>query len=206
MPGVLAITAVVVAVVVIVTVAQPVSLHVRAGPGTWSVTIRFLAWRLRLPSTRAREPERRATRKKRSDAKRSKGARAMLPYRRAAPGLLRAALAGVRHLGRAVHVDRLRLAGRIATEDPATTGMIWGSLQAVLAGIPLPNAAEIALAPVFDGGSTRIEIDAAFSARAARLLATPLVVAWHLPLVELWRAWRTTRRDRSPKKEQGDPS
>jgi uncharacterized spore protein YtfJ len=55
-----------------IVLMQPVSLHVRLGPGTWDVRIGFLAWQVRLPGASAtKRPRRRPTRARRAGRARS---------------------------------------------------------------------------------------------------------------------------------------
>jgi len=80
---------------------------------------------------------------------------------------------------RQARLERLRVALRFGTGDPALTGQIYGQLMPLVHGGLLPRTADVALSPVFDA--------ACLSGDAEVLLrATPLRLA--LPLLRLARA------------------
>jgi len=99
-------------------------------------------------------------------------------------------------LVRRCRIEHLRIEGPIGTSDPAVTGMLWGAVSAAQEGILATGVGRSRLWPDFGEGRTQITVDATLSVAAGSLLATPLLLVWHLPKRELWRAvrWERLRR------------
>lgn len=64
--------------------------------------------------------------------------------------ILRAVPQFLGELAQRVRIDRLRVAARFGTGDPALTGQIYGQLMTLVHGPFLPVAADLRLSPDFD--------------------------------------------------------
>lgn len=84
-------------------------------------------------------------------------------------------------VARQVHLDRVRVALRFGTGDPALTGQIYGQLMPLVHGGLLPRAAEVTLWPVFDRACLSGDAEVV-------LRVTPLRLVF--PLLRLARAGR----------------
>ena len=107
------------------------------------------------------------------------------------PELLQAISRGSRFLLRHSELRYLWLEGTIGLEDAATTGMLWGTVQAVC-GILQPCRAncEFAVTPAFDMEGTRLTLGAEGTVRLATFFAATIIILWYLPRQKLWRLLR----------------
>jgi len=111
------------------------------------------------------------------------------------PELLRALGKGLGFLIIHSQLRHLRLEGTIGTEDPASTGILCGSIEAFcrLLWLSVPGF-ELAIAPDFVEQRVLLTLDAKIVMRLAVILATITVVLWHMPKRRLWSLLRDQRR------------
>ena len=83
-------------------------------------------------------------------------------------------------LGRGLRLRKLRVDGRIGLGDPAETGQLWGWLAPVLYGLPMPESAEVTLAPAFGGPAMEGTLEAEGEVRLVPLARLCLRVLWAL--------------------------
>lgn len=162
---------------------QRVWIKIVWGPDSRSIEVRYLLLRLRGPK-RHRKREKRRKRRKTS----------VLQWIRLAPELLRALGKGLGFLIRHSQLRHLRLEGTIGTEDPATTGIVWGSIQAFRGLLPCASKLELTIAPDFVEEHVRLTLDAEGVMRMAIILTTITIVLWYIPKRRLWSLLRDQRR------------
>jgi len=163
---------------------QRVWIKIVCGPDGQSIEVRYLLLRLRGP---------RRHRKRKEKRKRRKTSVAQLAT--LGPELLRALGKGLGFLIRHSQLRHLRLEGTIGTQDPASTGILWGSIQA-FHGLLRPWASkfELAIAPDFVEGRVWLTLDAEGAMRMAVILATMTIILWYIPKRRLWSLLRDQRR------------
>ena len=158
-------------------------------PDRRSIDVHYLLLHFRTP-----RPRRRRKVKKRREKRKRRG-RGALGWLKLAPELLQAGGRGLKFLLRHSELRHLRLEGSVGTEDPAATGVLWGTIQAVYGALgPWGAKLELAVAPDFDEGKTSLKIDAEGAVRLWTLVVTAAVILWHLPKRKLWRLLREQRR------------
>ena len=110
----------------------------------------------------------------------------LLGYRRVA----RTALRELRGMARHLHVERLRIDVVVATDDPATTGEVYGMATALAAWMrgTWPRA-EVWLEPDFIATRPRVTAEGAVHLRPVRLVPGTVRVAW-----SYWTERRRSRR------------
>lgn len=153
-------------------------------PDGRSIEVRYLLLRLRGPR-RHRKREKKQKRRKTS----------VLRWVRLLPELLHALGKGLGFLNRHSQLRHLRLEGTIGTEDPASTGILWGSIEAFcgLLRLSVPGF-ELAIAPDFVEQRVSLTLDAKIVVRMAVILTTIIIVLWHMPKRRLWSLLRDQRR------------
>lgn len=183
--------------------AQRLRLSLTWGPDGRSIRLRYLMIRLgsdRRPASKteaaarreaaARKKEKKA-RKKRRDPSGRRRWRASWPRLIALlPEATAAVWKSVGFLVRRCRIEHLRIEGPIGTSDPALTGMLWGAVAPVQEAVLALGLGQARLWPEFVDGRTELTFDATLSVAAGSLVATPLVLVWHLPKRRLWRAVR----------------
>jgi hypothetical protein len=198
----LALVLIVVVLALLLAVWQPLRLSLVWGPDGRAIRLRYLMIQLRSDRRRSSDGEaaapgeREAGKKREKRQKRSGRKRWRFSWRRLIALLPEAAVAvwksGAFLVGRC-RIDHLRIEGPIGTSDPALTGVLWGAVSAVQGAILTQGVGQSRLWPEFIEGRTAITFDATLSVPAGSLLATPLVLVWHLPKRKLWRAFRSAR-------------
>jgi len=83
-------------------------------------------------------------------------------------------------LRRGLRLRKLRIDGRIGLGDPAETGQLWGWLAPALYGLPMPESAEVTLAPAFGGPALEGTLEAEGEVRLVPLARLGLRVLWAL--------------------------
>ncbi len=153
-------------------------------PDGRSIEVRYLLLRLRGPR-RHRKREKKQKRRKTS----------VLRWVRLLPELLHALGKGLGFLNRHSQLRHLRLEGTIGTEDPASTGIVWGSIEAFcgLLRLSVPGF-ELAIAPDFVEQRVSLTLDAKIVVRMAVILTTIIIVLWYIPKRRLWSLLRDQRR------------
>lgn len=163
---------------------QRVWIKVVWGPDGRSIEVRYLLLHLRGPRRHRKRKEKRKRRKT-----------SVLQWVRLAPELLRALGKGLGFLIRHSQLRHLRLEGTIGTQDPASTGILWGSIQAFHGLLRLwASKFELAIAPDFVEGRVRLTLDAEGAMRMAVILATMTIILWYIPKRRLWSLLRDQRR------------
>lgn len=155
------------------------------------VDVSYLVIHFRMP----RKPRREKRKEKREKKKKREGPRTgALGWVKLAPELLQTMGRGSKFLLRHSELRHLRLEGGVGLEDVATTGTLWGIVQAAY-GILQPWRAnfELAVTPTFDVGSTNLTFGAEGTVRVAILFATTAIILWYLPKRKLWRLLREQR-------------
>lgn len=183
------------ALLVAVALAQWLTVRGRVGPEGAALEVRYLWVRVRIPSEREMsKTQRRESDAEESESKRRSGGNAR-DWLVLIPEGLQAVVASLRYLLRRTRIERLRVTGTIGTDDPSETGMAVGAIHALHGALgPWAHAVDLAIEPDFEAERTTIVVEGAIRVRVGVLLATPLVVLWHLPKRKMWRAWRAGRR------------
>ena len=175
------------AVFLAVALYQRVWIDVSVGHADRSIDVRYLFFHLR-PLKRARKE-----RKKRAREGNALG------WLKLIPDLLRAVGKGLRIISRHGEIRSLRIAGRLGTGNAATTGILFGAIQAFRRAFGRSvSRLELDITPDFEEGKTRLALEAEGTVRLGVLLAVPFVVLWHLPKRKLWRLLRKGRRRKAP--------
>lgn len=178
---------------------QRVWIKVVWGPDRRATEVRYLFLRFRAPRR-----HRKVKKAKKAKKERKRWRRGALGWLKLAPELLQAGDKGLRFLLRHSELRHLRLEGSVGTEDAATTGILWGTIWAAHGAIgPWDSRVELAVAPDFDEGNTSLKIDAEGAVRLWALLATAVVILWHLPKRKLWRLLREQRRMKKAARRAG---
>jgi len=162
---------------------QRVWIRVVWGPDSWSIEVRYLLLRLRGPRKHRKREEKRKRRKT-----------SVLQWARLVPELLRALGKGLGFLIRHSQLRHLRLEGTIGTEDPATTGIVWGSIQAFRGLLPCASKLELTIAPDFVEQRISLTLGAEGVVRMAVILTTITIVLWYIPKRRLWSLLRDQSR------------
>lgn len=179
---------------------QRLSIRAVWGPDHRSIDVRYLLLRFRAPG-RGKKVKKKRKRAKEKAWKRRKGT---LGWLKLAPELLQAGGRGLKFLLRHSELRRLRLEGSVGSEDPALAGVLWGTIQTAYGTLgPWGSKIELAVAPDFDEGKTHLKIDAEGAMRLGTLLATAVVILWHLPKRKLWRLLREQRRRKKAPRRAG---
>ena len=178
---------------------QRVWIKVVLGPARRAIDVRYLLLHFRVPREHGKK---RRGRKKKGQKKRAwERGEAGLGWIKLVPELLRAGGKGLRFLLRHSELRHVRVEGSIGAEDAATTGILWGLIQAAYGSLgPWGSKIELALTPDFEEGNTRLLIDAEGAVRLGVLLATLAVILRYLPKRKIWRLlWeqRHTRKGTS---------
>ncbi len=163
---------------------QRVWIKVVWAPDSRLIEVRYLFLRLHGPR-RHRKREKRQKRRKTG----------VLRWVRLVPELVRALGKGLGFLVRHSQLRHLRLEGTIGTEDPAITGIVWGSIQAFRGLLPCASKLELTIAPDFVEERVSLTLDAEGVMRMAVVLTTITIVLWYIPKRRLW----SLLRDRSRK-------
>ena len=181
----------------------------RVGPEGVEMELRYLWGRIRIPSERATSSTPRsedeapdagsdtndAETEPDSDGRSAGNVRDWLVL---IPDGLKAVVAGLHYLLRRTRIERLRVAGTIGTDDPSESGIAVGAIHALHGSLgPWARAIDLSIEPDFETERTAIVAEGAVHVRVGTLLATPLVMLWHLPKRKMWRAWRAGRRRQS---------
>lgn len=164
---------------------QRVWIKVSLCPAHRAIDVRYLLLRFRVP----RKHRKKRTGKKKGQKKRAwERGEAGLGWIKLVPELLRASDKGLKFLFRHSELRHVRVEGSIGTDDPATTGALWGIIQAAYGTLgPWGSKIELALRPDFEEGNTRLVIDAEGAVRLGALLATLAVILRYLPKRKIWR-------------------
>lgn len=162
---------------------QRVWIRVVWGPDSWSIEVRYLLLRLRGPRKHRKREEKRKRRKT-----------SVLQWVRLVPELLRALGKGLGFLIRHSQLRHLRLEGTIGTEDPATTGIVWGSIQAFRGLLPCASKLELTIAPDFVEQRISLTLGAEGVVRMAVVLTTITIALWYIPKRRLWSLLRDQSR------------
>jgi hypothetical protein len=162
---------------------QRVWIRVVWGPDSWSIEVRYLLLRLRGPRKHRKREEKRKRRKT-----------SVLQWVRLVPELLRALGKGLGFLIRHSQLRHLRLEGTIGTEDPATTGIVWGSIQAFRGLLPCVSKLELTIAPDFVEQRISLTLGAEGVVRMAVVLTTITIALWYIPKRRLWSLLRNQSR------------
>jgi hypothetical protein len=162
---------------------QRVWIRVVWGPDSWSIEVRYLLLRLRGPRKHRKREEKRKRRKT-----------SVLQWVRLVPELLRALGKGLGFLIRHSQLRHLRLEGTIGTEDPATTGIVWGSIQAFRGLLPCASKLELTIAPDFVEQRISLTLGAEGVVRMAVVLTTITIALWYIPKRRLWSLLRDKSR------------
>jgi len=178
---------------------QRIWIKVVWGPDRRSFDVRYLFLSFRGPRRRREGEEKK--RRVREKARRGRGD--ALGWLKLAPKLLRAGGKGLRFLLQHSELLHLRIEGSVGTEDPATTGILWGTIQTVNSRLGPSSKIQLAVTPDFDEGETHLKANAEGSVRLWVLVATVVVVLWHLPKRKLWRLLREQRRRRKASRRAG---
>ena len=163
---------------------QRVWIRVVWAPDGRSIEARYLFLRLRGPRRHRKREKKQKVRKT-----------SVLRWVRLVPELLRALGKGLGFLVRHSQLRHLRLEGTIGTEDPASTGILCGSIEAFcgLLRLLVPGV-ELAIAPDFVEERVSLTLDAKIAMRMAVILTTITIVLWYMPKRRLWNLSRDQRR------------
>ncbi len=162
---------------------QRVWIRVVWGPDSRSIEVRYVLLRLRGPRKHRKREEKRKRRKT-----------SFLQWVRLVPELLRALGKGLGFLIRHSQLRHLRLEGTIGTEDPATTGIVWGSIQAFRGLLPCASKLELTIAPDFVEQRISVTLDVEGVVRMAVVLTTITIVLWYIPKRRFWSLLRDQSR------------
>lgn len=172
------------ALLCVLALCQRVWIEIIWGPAGRSIDVRYLLIHFRTPRERRK--------RKKKQGRRKTGA---LGWIKLAPELLQAIGKGLKFLLRHSELRHLRLEGVIGTEDFATTGILWGTIQAVYGMLqPWGSKFELAVTPDFDEGNTRLTFDAEGAVRLVALSVTVSIILWYLPKRKIWQLLREQRR------------
>jgi len=168
---------------------QRVWIEVSLGSARRSIEVRYLLFHFRMPRKRRKGEKKKAEKKKR------KGHGGALDWLRLAPEILRASGKGLKFLFRHGEIRSFRIEGSLGTGDVATTGILFGAIQAFLGALGrLASRLELDITPDFEEGKTRLSLEVEGAVRLGTLLAVPFIVLWYLPKRKLWRLLRKGRR------------
>lgn len=81
----------------------------------------------------------------------------------------------LRDLLQRIQVQDLSLEARIGLDDPADTGRLWGFVGPLVAVLPLPSAANVAIAPDFQAQTFEFSSEGQIRLVPIRLLWTALL-------------------------------
>ena len=163
---------------------QRVWIKIVWGPDGRSIEVRYLLLYVRGPRRHRKREDKRKRRKT-----------SVLQMVRLALELLRALGKGLGFLIRHSELRHLRLEGAIGTQDPASTGILWGSIQAFHGLLrPWASKLELTIVPDFVEERVRLTLDAEGAMRMAVILATIAIILWYIPKRRLWSLLRDQRR------------
>jgi len=172
-----------------VALYQRVWIDVSFGSARRSIEVRYSFFRFRVP-----KPKRRRKGEEEKEKKR-KGSGGALGWLKLAPEILRASGKGLKFLFRHSEIRSFRIEGRLGTGDVATTGIMFGAIQAFRGVLGrLASRLELDITPDFEEGKTGLALEVEGAVRLGTLLAVPFIVLWYLPKRELWRLLHEGRR------------
>lgn len=169
-----------------------------------SIEVRYVLLHFHVPGKRRKVKEgKRAREKARKRGRRGVlGRRDVLGWIKLALELLQASEKGLKYLLQHSELRHLQVKGIVGTEDVATTGILWGTIQAVYwTTSQWVSKLELTVAPDFAEGKTSLTLDAEGAVRLGVLLATPAIIVWSLPKRKLWQLlWKQRRMRKASRK------